>query len=88
MTTFNQTLTLLKATGKWVGTCAWGCCYNGAIIVILLPHIAYNYGNQTGNYGQYNQGTYGYDRYSAGQQAAAGGDTRTDYGTGYNYSKS
>lgn len=61
---------------------------DAAIIVILLPHIAYNYGNQTGNYGQYNQGTYGYDRYSAGQQAAAGGDTRTDYGTGYNYSKS
>lgn len=57
------------------------------IMVILLPHIAYNYGNQTGNYGQYNQGTYGYDRYNAGQQAAAGGDTRTDYGTGYNYSK-
>ena len=48
---------------------------------------AYNYGNQTGTYGQYNQGTYGYDRYNAGQPAAAGGDTRTDYGTAYNYSQ-
>ena len=58
------------------------------MIVILPPHIAYNYGNQTGNYGQYNQGTYGYDRYNAGQQGTAAGDTRTDYGTAYNYSKS